>query len=304
MPNEVVKRGSLFDPKLVTDLIDRVKGTSALAALCGQTPIPFNGLKEFTFSMDDEVDLVAESGNKSRGHMALDPVTIMPVKIEYGARTSDEFIYATEEEKIEVLKSFNEGFAKKAARGLDIMAFHGVNPRTNEEAELIGTNCFDKKVTQTVAAGGSETADAKIEAAIAMVNANEEDVSGMAMSTMLRDALAAMTKQSGEKMYPELAWGSKPGNINGLPVAVDSTVGKSITRDGSEISTDLGIVGDFASGFKWGYAKEIPMEIIKYGDPDNSGRDLKGHNEIYIRCEMYLGWGILIPSAFARILAE
>ena len=139
---------------------------------------------------------------------------------------------------------------------------------------------------------------------IAMINASEEDVSGMAMSTMLRDALARMTKQSGDKVYPELAWGSKPGIINGLPVAVNSTVGKTITRDGSEVPTDLGIVGDFASGFKWGYAKEIPMEIIQYGDPDNSKRDLKGHNEIYIRCEMYLGWGILIPSAFARILAE
>ena len=34
-----------FDPTLVTDLITKVKGKSSLAALCGQTPIPFNGLK-------------------------------------------------------------------------------------------------------------------------------------------------------------------------------------------------------------------------------------------------------------------
>ena len=46
---------------------------------------------------------------------------------------------------------------------------------------------------------------------------------------------------------------------------------------------------------------EIPMEIIQYGDPDNSGKDLKGYGQIYIRAEVYLGWGILVPEWFARI---
>ena len=61
-------------------------------------------------------------------------------------------------------------------------------------------------------------------------------------------------------------------------------------------------VGDFENAFKWGYAKEIPLEIIEYGDPDNSGNDLKGYNQVYLRAEVYLGWGILDPEAFARIV--
>ena len=64
---------------------------------------------------------------------------------------------------------------------------------------------------------------------------------------------------------------------------------------------DKAIVGDFANMFKWGYAKEIPVEIIKYGDPDNSGKDLKGYNQVYIRAEVYLGWGILDGDSFARV---
>ena len=51
---------------------------------------------------------------------------------------------------------------------------------------------------------------------------------------------------------------------------------------------DHAIVGDFQSAFKWGFSKEIPMEIIKYGDPDNSGKDLKGYNQVYIRAEVYI----------------
>ena len=66
-------------------------------------------------------------------------------------------------------------------------------------------------------------------------------------------------------------------------------------------SDDLALIGDFETAFKWGYSKQIATEIIKYGDPDNSGNDLKGHNQIYIRAEMYLGWGILDKNAFALI---
>ena len=36
-------------------------------------------------------------------------------------------------------------------------------------------------------------------------------------------------------------------------------------------------------------------------NPDNSGKDLKGYNQIYIRAEIYLGWGILLPEAFSVI---
>lgn len=288
---DVVSRGTNFDPVLVTDLISKVKGKSALAALCRQQPIPFNGMKEFTFTMDDEVSLVAENGQKSRGSLALSPITIVPLKVEYGARISDEFIYAAEEEQIEILKSFNDGFAKKVARGLDIMAFHKLNPRTKASSTLI-TSDFSTGVTDIDSTG--KTADEMVEAAIEQVQDNEFDVTGMAISPAFRSLLAAQKDSDGRKLFPELAWGNTPGTINGLPVEVNSTV----SFNSSNI---YAYVGDFANFFRWGYAKEIPLEIIKYGDPDNSGNDLKGYNQCYIRAEVYLGWGIIDKNAFSRI---
>jgi hypothetical protein len=103
-----------------------------------------------------------------------------------------------------------------------------------------------------------------------------------------------MTKQNGEKLYPDFAFGGKPKNLGSYTLDINKTVA---TGD-----VDKGIVGDFANMFKWGYAKEIPMEIIQYGDPDNSGKDLKGYNQIYIRAEAYVGWGILDGNSFARIV--
>lgn len=285
--NTVLERGSLFPPELVTDLFNKVKGKSAVANLCGQSPVPFNGNSIFTFAMDDEVDLVAESGAKSRGNLTMSSVKIVPLKIEYGARISDEFYYSSQENQIEIFKNFNDGFAKKAARGLDIMSMHGVNPRSKATSTLIGTNHFDNGVT-TITTGA--TADEKIEDAIASVQ--DYDVSGIILAPSFRSDLAKLTAADGRKLYPELAWGAAPGTINGLPVQVNNTVSFNS-------STDLGIVGDFTNAFRWGFAKEIPIEIIPYGDPDNSGQDLKGHNQIYIRAEAYIGWGILDKNAFA-----
>lgn len=103
----VLSKGSLFEPELVTDLINKVKGASSLAVLSKQTPIPFNGQKEFTFTLDKDIDVVAENGKKSEGGMSIEPVIIRPIKVEYGARVSDEFLYASEESKINTLKAFN-----------------------------------------------------------------------------------------------------------------------------------------------------------------------------------------------------
>lgn len=290
---DVLSKGTLFDPTLVKDLINKVKGHSSLAVLSGQTPIPFNGRKEFTFTMDSEIDVVAENGKKSHGGVTVEPVTIVPIKVEYGARISDEFMFASEEEQIDILKAFNDGFAKKLASGIDIMAFHGVNPRTGLESAVIGENNFDKKVTQTVDYDATKP-DENIEAAIALVEGSECDITGMVIAPVVRTALAAMTKQNGEKLYPDFAFGGKPKNLGSYTLDINKTVA---TGD-----VDKGIVGDFANMFKWGYAKEIPMEIIQYGDPDNSGKDLKGYNQIYIRAEAYVGWGILDGNSFARIV--
>lgn len=288
---DVLAKGNLFNAELVTDLISKVKGKSSLAKLSRQQAIPFNGTEQFVFSMDSDIDIVAENGKKSQGGISLEPVKIVPIKVEYGARVSDEFKYASEEVKIDMLKAFNEGFAKRLARGLDLMAMHGINPRTKSESEIIGSNCFDKKVTQTVSYTEADP-DTNIEAAVGMVQGADGEVNGLAMAPAFATSLAKL-KVNGVKQFPELAWGASPASLNGLNADVNSTVANG--------GADRAIIGDFLAGFKWGYAKQIPLEIIQYGDPDNTGKDLKGYNQIYIRCEAYLGWGILVPDSFAIV---
>ena len=286
---------TLFDPVLVKDLISKVKGKSSLAKLSGQTPIPFNGLKEFIFSMDKEIDIVAENGKKTEGGLSIEPVKIVPIKFEYGARISDEFLYATEEEQLQILTAFNDGFAAKVAKGFDLAAFHGINPRTGSTSEVVGTNHFDSKVTQTVNYTKG-TPDANLDGIIAAIQGSDGDVTGMALSNAFGADMATV-KENGVRQYPEFRFGASPATLGGMSVDVNKTVYNNTVKDHA-------IVGDFQGAFKWGFSKEIPLEIIKYGDPDNSGKDLKGYNQIYIRAEVYLGWGILVPNYFGRVVEE
>lgn len=296
-----LSKGSLFPEVLIPGLIQKTKGESALAKLCGATPIEFNGQKEFTFTFDKEIDIVAENGAKGVGGVTVGTRTIVPLKVEYSARVSDEFMYGSEEYKLNILEAFSDGFAKKLAKGIDLMAFHGVNPRTGTASAIIGTNSFDGTVTTnvvTIASG--DTPDENIEDAIALVQASDIDVTGLIMAPAFKSSLAAMTKSGAnmEKLYPELAWGNAPSTINGL--RVESTSNLSFNN-----SLDRALVGDFANSFKWGYAKEIPLEVIEYGNPDNDpvAGDLKGHNQVLLRCEAYVGWGVLDANAFALVKA-
>lgn len=286
-------RENLFDPVLVTDLINKVRGKSSLAKLSGQTPIPFNGLKEFIFSMDNEIDIVAENGKKTEGGLNIEPVKIVPIKFEYGARVSDEFLYATEEEQLQILTAFNDGFAAKVAKGFDLAAFHGINPRTGTASAVVGTNHFDSKVGQTTPYTKGAP-DKNLDTIIAAVQGSDGSVTGMALSNAFGADMATV-KENGVRQYPEFRFGASPANLGGMTVDVNKTVYNATVKDHA-------IVGDFQNAFKWGFSKEIPLEIIKYGDPDNSGKDLKGYNQVYIRAEVYLGWGILVPEYFGRIV--
>ena len=296
---EILTRGTLLPPVVTNELFSKVRGKSALARLSASEPIPFNGETVFTFSLDKEVDLVGENAAKSNGGGTVAAIQMIPVKVEYGMRVSDEFRYGADEIRLQYLTAFADGFAKKVARGIDIMAFHGLNPRTGLEAAALADKNFDDLV-ENVVVFDSDAPQDNIVSAISLVEAAEHDVTGLAMAPAMKNALAQLTKGSSsyELMFPELGWGAAVGQINGLPCDTNSTVSFAS-------NDDRAIVGNFADFFKWGFAKQIPIEVIEYGNPDNSDLgDLKGHNQVYIRGEAYVGWGIIEPSAFAIVKAN
>ena len=292
----ILSKGNLFPHELVDGMINQVKGASVLAQLTGATPIPFDGQTEFTFNMDNEIGIVAEGAAKPAQGASIGTRTITPIKVVYTMRTSNEFMIENDIYQLGVLQAFSEGFARKLAKGLDLMAIHGLNPYEDKASSIIGANCFDKAGVQTVAEESGDTADILIEKAISLVQAKEYDVTGLAMSPAVRSELAALTTTDGHRVYPDLAWGSNPGQINGLPVQVSTNISHTAT---DAATTDKFLLGDFTNNFKWGFAREMPLEVIEYGDPDNTGNDLKAYNQVALRSEGFLGWAIFDKNAFA-----
>ena len=279
-----------FPAELVKEVFVGAKGKSSIAKLSGQTPIAFSGTDVMTFSLAGEVNLVAEGAAKGSHTNSNDVKHIVPLKIEYGARVSDEFLRCSEEEQLGYIRGFNDGFETKIARGIDIMAMHGVNPATGALATtLIGDNSFDTNDDVTSVTYTSADPEANIASALAAIG--DYDMNGVAMSKTFAADLAAL-KVNGVPQYPELGWGANVASIKGVPVDINSTV--------SKVAGEYAYAGDFQNAFKWGYADKINFEVIEFGDPDGNG-DLKRYNQVYLRAEAWIGWAILDGAAFARI---
>lgn len=297
MADNSLKTGTLFKPELVKELISKVQGKSVLAKLSAQTPIPFNGTEQFIFNLEGNAQIVGEGEQKGAGKATLTSKVIKPIKFVYQARITDEFKYASEEKQIQYLQSFSDGFAKKIAEAFDIAALHGLEPKSMTDASFRATNSFDGQITANVVTYAEDTFDDNIEAAVQQVTAKGGTVTGIAISPVGGQALAKIKDTNKNPLYPEFRFGQNPNSFYGMA----SDINKNLTVTGGTAETDHAIVGDFQNMFKWGYAENVPLEIIEYGDPDGAGRDLKAYNEICLRAEAFIGWGILDTEAFARV---
>lgn len=293
-----MKAGTLFKPELVTELIDKVQGKSVLAKLSAQTPIPFNGVEQFIFNLEGNAQIVGEGEQKLGNKAKLTSKVIKPLKFVYQARITDEFKNASEEKRMNFLSAYMDGFAKKIAEAFDLAALHGLEPKTMTDASFRATNSFDGVINGSIVAYDETKIDENLESAVQQVTARGCEVNGIALSQAAGQALAKV-KVNGVVQYPEFRFGQNPDSFYGMK----SDINKNLTVTGGTAETDHAIVGDFQNRFKWGYSENIPMEIIEYGDPDGAGRDLKAYNEICLRAEAFIGWGILDEDAFARVKA-
>ena len=280
-----------FPSNLVKEVFVAAKGHSSLAKIAKQEPLSFSGTDIMVFSFDGEVNLVAEGAAKGSHTNGKDIVKMVPLKVEYGARVTNEFLRASEEKQIEIMKGFTDGFGKKVARGLDIMAMHGTNPATGSASALIGTNSLDTNASVTSVTYVPATPDPEGNIATGLAALGDNDFGGLIIDKTFAGELAKI-KVNGVPQYPELQWGANPERIKGVASDINSTV--------SAVSGKHGYMGDFENAFRWGYSDIINFEVIEFGDPDGNG-DLKRYNQVYLRAEAWYGWAILNGAAFARI---
>lgn len=292
-----LQTGDLFIPTDVANgIVEKAKTSSTIAALTGQEPMRFGNVDIITFDDDLTAEFVEESGKKGADDAKPARVTAVPHKAVVQMRTSDEFNWADEDYRLGVLNKFGEKYSRALARALDLGVYYRVNPRTGNEVTS-WTNYLDS-TTKRVEIG--DNPDLDFEAAAGLVIGDGYGVNGVAFDPQYAWTLSTARYSDGRKKYPELGLGAGITNFEGVNASVSTTVSGKATDGDTADNGVRGIVGNFQSGIRWGVQRNFPFRVLEYGDPDNTGRDLAGHNEVLLRGEVVYGWYVF-DNQFAVI---
>lgn len=263
----------------------------------GDPELKVGSTDHFTFTGTPKAELVGEGQNKSSEDGTPGKETVTTYKVQITYRFSQELMWEDEDYQAGVVDGLVANIATALSRALDLIAIHGINPKTGEIASSVA-NYFDKAGNGVHRVVSTADAQADLETAASDLQGSGYVATGIALDPLFAGQLARTKDQDNRPLYPELGLGFGFERFQGLEAASSDTVSGRQELEASEVSIQA-ILGDW-NAFKWGVAREIPLETIEYGDPDGLG-DLKRTNEIAIRGEAVLGFAIFDGEAFTII---
>ena len=275
---------------VATEITKKAKDTSTIAALSPAEPQLFLDKDYMVFNGSSEAEVVAEGAQKSSYDETLTPVVGKRFKVQTTTRVTSELKWADEDNQLEIIQNIQADQAKALGRVLDYVIYHAFNPKP--KTTLGGFTALSTSAVQVTASGDDvEDIDALAEAV-----SDEYDINGIAMSKTWAARLRKLrVPATGMRLYPEIPISLQVGNLDGIPAATSGTVNGRLVTPATKV---LAFLGDF-SLIKWGMVRDIWSEIIAYGDPDQTGKDLKAYNQIAYRTEAVYSYAILDPKGIA-----
>lgn len=281
-------------PRTIADgMITDSRSESTVAALSGREPQRFGETDYIIFNDFPRAEFVEEGAAKSSTTGGYDSVTAKPRKAQVTMRFNQEVQWASEDHQLSILTDLAGAGKVALARALDLGLYHRINPLTG--TVISGWDNYVTATSHKVALSDAEDADQTIRNAAKLLIRREKptSVNGIAIDPRLAWDLGDLQttnadgSPSGTQRYPALGLGSAVTSFLGLNASTGDTVSGS-----PEAVTDTGvrgILGDFRNGIRWGVQRELPVELIRFGDPDGQG-DLKRKNQIALRLEIVYGW--------------
>lgn len=262
----------------------------------GEPELKVGATDHFVFTGTPKAELVAESGNKGSQSAVPGKKTVQTYKVQITYRMSNEVQWSDEDYQTQILENLVANAATAISRALDLLAIHGVNPATGDTGAV--TEYLTKSGNGVNVVTRTADANADVEALATALQGEGYIATGIALDPIFAGELARTETSQGVKRYPELGLGFGFDNFQGLNAAAGDTVSGRKELD-AEDATLSAIMADFEA-FKWGVARDMPLELIEFGDPDGNG-DLKRTNEVAIRAESVIGFGFMDYKAFALL---
>jgi len=262
----------------------------------GDPELKVGSTDHFTFTGTPKAELVGESGNKSSADGTPGKITVKTYKVQITYRFSNEVQWEDEDYQTQLIENLVANAATAISRALDLLAIHGINPATGSTGAV--TDYFNKGGNDVHRVTRTADAQADIENMASALQGSGYVATGIAFDPVFAGQLARSKDQDNRPLYPELGLGFGFDAFQGLAAAASDTVsGRQELAE--EDATINALMGDFEA-FKWGVARSMPLELIEYGNPDGAG-DLKRTNEVAIRAESVIGFGIMDETAFALL---
>lgn len=292
----VIQTGNFTLPEEMAEgFISKVRDGSAIARLAPASASRTLLNERYNLvTTDPEMEWVGEGVAKTQGDMAFTSRVTGTYKFVGTLRFTDEVMWADEDTQMGLLNEGMTALAAAGSRALDYGIYHAVSPK-GASAITGATALTTASEQETVGNDLVATMDGLPDKVIA----NGYEFNGIALApTFANDLRKERIGTDQRRAFPEITLNPRQtSNVSGINAAVSSTV------NGALITPATGIVavgGDYDL-IKWGLVREIPTRLIEYGDPDNTGRDLQGHNEVALRMELVYKWVVLDPKAFVTL---
>ncbi len=219
--------------------------------------------------------MTAEGQTKSSYEQDLNYVSGKTFKVQTTTRVTSELKWADEDNRFQIIQSIQADQAEAIGRALDYVVYHAINPKTGEP--LTGFDALTARAMQVTAGDDDIT---NVDNLADQLN-ETYDINGIAISRTwgLPPAQDPRTRHR-HALLPEIPLNLQVGTLDGIKAATSATVNGAKAKTPTHV---LAIMGDF-SLIKWGMVRDITSEII-HGDPDQTGVDLKAHNQIAYRTE-------------------
>lgn len=265
----------------LTGVIQNIMHGSTVAALSGQEPMRFGTGEIVELTAPPKAEFVAEGAEKSETPATLTTVKTAPHKAQVTIRMNEEVQWADEDYQLQAVSTLVTHVGNALSRALDLGLYYRLNPLSGTPTAW--TNYLNTTTNRVEIGAGN--LDEYIEDAVSEI-IGVTPVNGIALTPGAAFTLSTLRDNENRKLYPDLGFGQGISQFLGLNAAVSTTVSSQPEAADNGVRA---IVGDFAGGIRWGIQREIPIELIRFGDPDGQG-DLKRKNQVALRAEVLYAW--------------
>ncbi len=275
-------------------VVDKAHDTSTIATLSPADKLGFLDDKYNVFNGKARAEVVAEGAKKGGYEQPIIPKEGKRFTVQCTTRVSKQLQWADEADQLQILDAIQADQAAALGEALDYVVYHAVNPASG--MPLAGYTPLSNEATQ-VTAGGDVLANLDLMTDQLL----KYNINGIALSRTFANTLRKLrVSATGARLFPEIPLSLNAGTLDGIPASTSTTVEGEYVNDPTNV---LAFMGDFTT-IRWRLVRPITAEVIPYGDPDNTGVDLAGSNQVAYRSEAMFSYAVLNPKALTVLKAS